>query len=73
MMSSAWLARVSRDCIWVTLSDGSLPGVPLAWPARLMFRTGERREACQDATARTVFATVLTITERPAPPGAQFK
>jgi hypothetical protein len=33
--------------MWVTLSDGRVLGVPLAWFPRLMRGTREQREACR--------------------------
>lgn len=39
--------RFDRDSMWVTLSDGRILGVPLAWFPRLMRSTREQREACR--------------------------
>lgn len=49
MISSARAAsvRFDRDSMWLTLSDGRVLGVPLAWFPRLMRAAREQREACR--------------------------
>jgi hypothetical protein len=39
--------RFDRDIMWVTLSDGRVLGVPLAWFPRLMRATREQRDSCR--------------------------
>jgi hypothetical protein len=39
--------RFDRDIKWVTLSDGRVLGVPLAWFPRLMRAAREQRDACR--------------------------
>jgi hypothetical protein len=39
--------RFDRDSMWLSLSDGRVLGVPLAWFPRLMRGTREQREACR--------------------------
>jgi hypothetical protein len=36
--------RFDADSMWVTLSDGRVMGVPLAWFPRLLHGTAEQRE-----------------------------
>ncbi len=46
MTSSASPTRVhfDSDSMWVTLSDGRILGVPLAWFPRLLHATSEQRD-----------------------------
>ena len=39
--------RFDDDNFWVTLSDGRVIGVPLAWFPRLLRASREQREACR--------------------------
>lgn len=39
--------RFDNDSFWVTLSDGRVLGVPLAWFPRLLHATPAQREACR--------------------------
>lgn len=36
--------RFDQDSMWVTLSDGRIIGVPLAWFPRLLHATAEQRD-----------------------------
>jgi len=42
--NSATSVRFDRDSMWVSLSDGRVLGVPLAWFPRLLHATPEQRE-----------------------------
>jgi hypothetical protein len=42
--------RFDDNNFWVSLSDGRLIGVPLAWFPRLLRATGEQREACRNSS-----------------------
>ena len=39
--------RFDEDSFWVTLSDGRVLGVPLAWFPRLLKASAEERQACR--------------------------
>ena len=39
--------RFDADSFWVTLSDGRVLGVPLAWFPRLLHATPAQRRACR--------------------------
>ncbi len=39
--------RFDADSFWVTLSDGRVLGVPLAWFPRLLHATPAQRQACR--------------------------
>lgn len=49
MTSSVRPTEVSfdDDSMWVTLSDGRVLGIPLAWFPRLLHATPEQRRACR--------------------------
>lgn len=49
MTSSARPTKVvlDDDSMWVTLSDGRVLGIPLAWFPRLLHATPEQRQACR--------------------------
>ncbi len=40
-------ARFDEDSLWVTLDDGRVLGVPLAWFSRLLHAMPEQRVACR--------------------------
>ena len=49
MTSSVRTTKVTfdDDSMWVTLSDGRVLGIPLAWFPRLLHATPEQRQACR--------------------------
>jgi Protein of unknown function (DUF2442) len=49
MTSSTRATKVAfdDDSMWVTLSDGRVLGIPLAWFPRLLYATPEQRHACR--------------------------
>ena len=39
--------RFDKDSMWITLDDGRVLGVPLAWFPRLFYATPEQHVACR--------------------------
>ncbi|MGH7284908.1 MAG: DUF2442 domain-containing protein [Polyangiaceae bacterium] len=47
MSTSPKSVRFDDDTMWVSLEDGRVLGVPLAWFPRLLRATAEQRAACE--------------------------
>jgi hypothetical protein len=47
MSTSPKSVRFADDTMWVSLEDGRVLGVPLAWFPRLLRATADQRDACE--------------------------